>query len=96
MPHYCHATGCQTQVKPSLLMCKKHWSLVPDEIQKEVWKHYRKGQEVDKKPSEEYLRAQMVAVNHVAFLEGSPVCDIEARIILLKKHGLIQERGNHV
>lgn len=55
--HQCHAIACTQQVAPALLMCRHHWGLVPTELRQQVWTHYRKGQEKDKKPSENYLRA---------------------------------------
>lgn len=33
-----------------MLMCPACWALVSPEHQAEVWRHYRKGQERDKKP----------------------------------------------
>ena len=69
--HYCHARGCLNEVHPSLLMCSRHWRLVPTHLQREVWRHYRKGQEIDKVPSPSYLHAAADAINHVAKLEGN-------------------------
>lgn len=43
-------------------MCFLHWKKVPTEIQKLVWKYYRPGQEVDKRPSQEYLLVQRTAI----------------------------------
>jgi hypothetical protein len=55
MSHTCHADGCKVAVSPKLFMCASHWAMVPHPLQREVWKHYRPGQEVDKKPTREYL-----------------------------------------
>lgn len=90
MYHDCHAIECERQIAPSMLMCRVHWRMVPANLQREVWRTYRKGQEIDKKPSEAYMRAQMAAINHVAMLEGHEACDIEARIALLKSRGYFQ------
>lgn len=68
--HTCHALGCRALVAPKLLMCGKHWRMVPHEIQRQVWATYRPGQEIDKKPSFEYIQAQKRAVAAVAQLEG--------------------------
>lgn len=68
--HTCHALGCRAFVAPKLLMCGKHWRMVPPEIQRQVWATYRSGQEVDKNPSFEYIQAQKRAVAAVAQLEG--------------------------
>lgn len=62
MPHHCHAYDCDKLVNPKLLMCLKHWQMVPRDIQALVWKHYRPGQEIDKHPTEEYMLVQRAAV----------------------------------
>lgn len=46
-------------------MCYKHWSLVPADLRRLVWRHYRKGQEVDKNPSQEYLEVTKKAQDAV-------------------------------
>jgi hypothetical protein len=63
--HRCHVERCITPVPPAMLMCTRHWRLVPYPMQREVWKHYRKGQEVDKRPTKEYLVAANTACNFV-------------------------------
>lgn len=68
--HTCHAEGCDVDVPPKMLMCLKHWRRVPKKLQAEIWRTYRPGQEVDKKPSAEYLVAQHAAVQAVAEKEG--------------------------
>jgi hypothetical protein len=70
--HTCHAQGCEKEVPPRLLMCLRHWRLVPLTLQAEVWRWYRPGQEVDKGPSDRYLVAMKNAINAVARLEGQP------------------------
>lgn len=65
-PHRCHAHGCDVAVHPRLLMCRRHWALVPMALQREVWRHYRKGQERDERPSAEYLAAARAAIDAVA------------------------------
>ena len=69
-PHLCHAVGCPKAVPPKMLMCFRHWSMVPRNLQAEVWRTYREGQEIDKQPSPEYLVAQRNAVMAVASKEG--------------------------
>jgi hypothetical protein len=53
-----------------MLMCSHHWRKVPDDIKDDIWKHYRRGQEIDKKPSIDYLAAALSAVHSVANAEG--------------------------
>lgn len=67
--HCCHAKNCSVEVKPELLMCFKHWKMVPKAIQLKVWKHYRPGQCDDKKPSKEWFEAAHQAINAVAVKE---------------------------
>lgn len=69
-PHSCHATGCKKAVRPALLMCLPHWRMVPKDIQKLVWKNYRPGQEVDKRPTREYLEVMKRAIRAVEEAEG--------------------------
>lgn len=65
MSHRCHAVGCDIEVDPGLLMCRRHWFQVPKNLRREVWRLYRKGQERDKNPSREYLAAAKDAIDAV-------------------------------
>lgn len=71
--HTCHARGCEKEIAPRLLMCLRHWRMVPPALQAEVWKWYRPGQESDKGPGYLYLIAMRNAINAVAALEGQPL-----------------------
>lgn len=53
-----------------MLMCAKHWRMVPVAVQRKVWATYRPGQEIDKNPTTEYLDAQRRAVQAVAEKEA--------------------------
>lgn len=70
MSHRCHARGCELEVPPKLLMCRRHWYMVPAPIRHKVWREYRPGQERDKKPSAKYLVVMEEAINAVAAKEG--------------------------
>lgn len=63
--HPCHAIGCDVEVPPKMLMCLKHWRMVPRDKQAAIWNTYRPGQEVDKHPTEAYMEAQSAAVEAV-------------------------------
>ena len=76
-PHACHARGCGTPVKPELLMCLRHWRVVPRAIQRAVWAAYRPGQCDDKAPSRAWLKAADAAIGFVARAEGHPVREVE-------------------
>lgn len=69
--HYCHARGCSRAVHPRLLMCWRHWRMVPKALKDAVWATYRPGQEETKDPSPAYLAAAEAAVAAVAAQEGS-------------------------
>lgn len=71
MTHTCHAIGCNKAVPPKYLMCGRHWAIVPKPQQLEIWRHYRPGQEVDKRPSAEYLAVMKATIDLVARAEGA-------------------------
>jgi hypothetical protein len=53
-----------------MLMCRKHWAMVPRKLQRQVWATYRAGQCDDWDPSNEYCQAAKDAVAAVARKEG--------------------------
>lgn len=56
MTHVCHAKGCDTPVPRRLLMCPRHWRMVPRVMQREIWRLYVPGQENDRtKVTADYL-----------------------------------------
>lgn len=67
--HLCHAIDCIADVPPKMLFCRRHWFMVPKDIQTAVWCAYRPGQEIDKHPSGRYLLVQSIAIAFVAFRE---------------------------
>lgn len=69
VPHVCHAMQCKKEVPPKLLMCGRHWAMVPDNIQKMIWKYYVPGQEVRKDPTVDYLNWMRSAILAVAVAE---------------------------
>lgn len=79
--HTCHAIECKVQVKPAMLMCKRHWFSVPKAIRDAVWANYRSGQEGDWKPSKEYCEAAKLAVRAAAEKEGRKVTGQEKEIL---------------
>ena len=68
--HTCHAEGCNAPVPPRMLMCLRHWRLVPRDLQRRVWAEYVPGQEIRKDPTDEYMKVQRAAVRAVAIKEG--------------------------
>ena len=77
MSHHCHARGCAVETKPEMLMCLKHWRMVPKNVQRAVWSHYRPGQCDDKDPSEHWHTAADAAIGFVAVKEGKPTSENE-------------------
>ena len=70
MTHTCHARGCETPVPPRMLMCRKHWFMVPKDVRSAVWREYREGKcDLDPVPSRAWLDAANAAVNAVAQAE---------------------------
>lgn len=70
--HECHAKGCKKQVPPALLMCAKHWKMVPKDIQRRIWEHYQPGQErFEKRPTKAYFEAFREAVDAVHAIESA-------------------------
>lgn len=67
--HHCHARGCEAECPPKHLMCRRHWRMVPKELQDAVWAAYRPGQEIDKKPSDAWMFAAQAAILRVFQLE---------------------------
>jgi hypothetical protein len=63
--HHCHARGCRTPCEPERLMCLAHWRMVPRDLQREVWRHYRHGQCDDMRPSEAWHKAADAAIRAV-------------------------------
>jgi hypothetical protein len=68
--HLCHAVGCDSVVPPRMLMCRRHWFMVPKKLQDAVWDEYIPGQEVRKDPTNDYLTAAHAAIEAVAKKEG--------------------------
>lgn len=71
--HRCHARECMTRVKPEMLMCKRHWFMVPPDIR-------NVGQCDDKEPSGAWHIAASAAIGVVAVKENEPirVAEVEA------------------
>lgn len=55
--HTCHWPGCNKEVPPAMWGCKPHWFSLPKHLRDRIWGTYRRGQEISKTPSREYLIA---------------------------------------
>lgn len=63
--HHCHARGCKKPVPPEMLMCRRHWYMVPLPLRRLVWATYRPGQCDDKNPSRRWHAAADAAIQAV-------------------------------
>ena len=81
MNHTCHAIRCTTEVPPKMFMCLKHWRMVPKSMQDEVWANYRRGQEVRKDPTENYLDVTKRVRLYVAEREGVELSAVERHML---------------
>lgn len=70
MTHTCHVPGCDIPASLNMLMCKTHWRQVPGLLRGAVWAAYRPGQEKDKTPSREWVRAARAAINSVSVVNS--------------------------
>jgi len=69
--HHCHARGCMVATRPEMLMCRRHWFMVPKLLRDRVWATYRAGQCDDMQPSKEWFAAADAAIEAVAS-RGTP------------------------
>ena len=88
MDHHCHARGCESAVKPELLMCLYHWKQVPKNIQQAVYFHYRPGQCDDKNVSKEWMQAADAAIAYIAKREGHKLRNSELEALNHFGHGV--------
>jgi len=70
--HRCHVPDCDVETRPEMLMCKKHWNLVPLQLRLWVNRTYRDGQCNDKKVSKEWLTASRRAIDSVRPQRAKP------------------------
>lgn len=68
--HHCIMSNCAQEIPANRLMCRPHWKMVPQELQRAVWKHYRPGQEVDRNLSCDYMIAAKRAIEAVVEFEA--------------------------
>jgi hypothetical protein len=46
--------------------CREHWFKLPKSLRDQVWKEYRPGQEIDKRPSMRYLAVAALVQGWIA------------------------------
>jgi hypothetical protein len=82
--HHCHANDCPTPTPQSLLMCAKHWRMVPREMQSRVRATFSvrsSAPGADPASWADYYEAAADAVEHVARLEGKPLDNSYRRMV---------------
>jgi hypothetical protein len=65
MSHKCHHPDCTVLVDPSLWGCSLHWNQLPINLKADLKKSYREGQEINKRPNREYLKAALAIRLHI-------------------------------
>lgn len=82
MSHTCHSPDCTRPVPPRMLFCLDHWRALPKKVQDAIWREYRSGQEIDKKPSLRYLSVQRLACAHSVFKPDDEEAALRALVYL--------------
>lgn len=77
MRHTCHWPDCTREVPPKMWGCPQHWFQLPKPIRDAIWRAYRPGQEIDKRPSDRYIAAAKLAQ---AWIAGKVTLDKNGRL----------------
>jgi len=64
--HHCHWPGCREAVPPAMWGCKPHWMKLPARLRTKIWRAYQPGQEINKRPSKEYVAIAREAQDWIA------------------------------
>lgn len=87
IPHHCHVPGCDVTVPPRLLMCRKHWAMVPSQTRRDVWRYFDPSQcegapGARPRPTESWTRAARAAIEAVLDKLGDRVLGALPRTVL--------------
>ena len=66
MTHECPARPCTEQIGPGLLMCPRHWYLVPKPLRRAVWIAWNRGAGTGTPAHRAAVTAAISAVNRAA------------------------------
>lgn len=69
--HTCHWPGCGKVVPPAMWGCKGHWFTLPKRLRDRIWATYRRGQEITKTPSPDYIEAALEVQGWIANYQTS-------------------------
>lgn len=61
--HECPASPCTEQIDPDMLMCPRHWYLVPKPLRRAVWIAWRRGAGAGSAAHRAAILAAITAVN---------------------------------
>lgn len=92
MSHHCHAIGCDKPTRPEMLMCRTHWTMVPRDLQDDVYEQYRRGQCNDRRPSKSWLLAAARARREVARLEGRSGAVEYLSSVIANLYGMVEPK----
>lgn len=67
-----------------MFACREHWYDLPKKLRDAIWREYRDGQEVDKRPSARYLAVQTVARARLAFKPNDEAAALLCAELLLE------------
>lgn len=74
--HHCHARNCYVKTRPEMLMCRRHWFMVPKKLRDAVWATYSPGQcDGTAEITREWHDAADAAIEWVARREEAPPAD---------------------
>jgi len=80
--HKCRAKDCTLIVPGHILMCRRHWFMVPAPVRAIVLAEWSKVQSGDMKLTNEYLMAVWGAQLHVLAREGKiTMAEVQKRVI---------------
>lgn len=76
MSRACDAIGCSCPTASGRFMCRKHWFMVPADLQRVINTRYRAcRKEFGFLSDPEYLKACTAAIQGIAKAEGRPAAD---------------------
>lgn len=66
MRRRCLAAACKAKIIDRYLICRRHWSMLPPDLQDEIWRGYFNVQRLKKPPTEAYTAAVNKAKDLIA------------------------------
>ncbi len=62
--HVCYAPACRSRIPNRRMFCPSHWRRLPAKLKRPILGHYREGQEIEGRPTKEYIAAVRTAIEH--------------------------------